>query len=103
MHGPLTNRILYAISCTIMHLPRIETRHAHHQPFQILSTSDNSVPTDQWQTTTQLNTNAAVLNCHCLICLRTTDMNYQMTRGTIEYQDPSLPVVHTLCPNVSLF
>ena len=95
---------MYAIPCTIMYLPRIRDTPCSLPSFvpQILSTSDDSVPTDQWQTATQPNTNAAIENCRCPICLRTTDTNYQMTRGTIEYQDPSLPVVRTIHSTVSL-
>ncbi|KAN0111185.1 hypothetical protein V8E52_008797 [Russula decolorans] len=63
-----------------------------HQQGYAPSTPDGTIPANQWQNATQTDMNVAAQDCSCLICSRTRRADYQMTSGTIEYQDLSLPV-----------
>jgi hypothetical protein len=60
-----------------------------------VSTPDRPIPADQWQNTTQPDTNAVIQNCPCPICSRTRYADNQTASGTIEYHDRTLPVVCT--------
>ncbi|KAN0111188.1 hypothetical protein V8E52_008800 [Russula decolorans] len=70
-----------------------------HQRDYVPFTLDDPIPAGQRQNP---DTSAATRSCFCPICSGTTDTDRDMTGGTIIYQDPSPPAVHTIYLTASL-
>jgi len=69
-----------------------DARLTPHQRDYVPSTPNGPIPADQWQTAIQPDATAVIQNCHCPICSRTRNVEYQTTTGTIEHQALRLPV-----------